>query len=163
MTEKLYKSSGRRGAKWRRIRLEILERDGHTCAYCGGPAGSVDHVLPISTHPHLAVDETNLVACCGRCNRIKAARSPLPASPSQPPVAATTPAMMRGYGPEHQPPVPPRDHNGIPRPCESYGGPEGGHIGFWYGSGRDQSCHSRLWGGDQPKDAWQYNPDYVWR
>lgn len=29
-------------------RRGVLKRDGHICAYCGGPANTVDHVVPLS-------------------------------------------------------------------------------------------------------------------
>lgn len=52
--------------QWRQIRERILKRDRFTCHYCGGPAGTVDHVIPKAKggtdHP------TNLVAACARCN-----------------------------------------------------------------------------------------------
>jgi len=54
------------GHAWRKVRAEVLERDGFTCAYCGGPANTVDHRLPKieggDDHP------SNLVACCKSCN-----------------------------------------------------------------------------------------------
>jgi 5-methylcytosine-specific restriction endonuclease McrA len=56
------------GRRWQRMRAEILLRDGWRCAYCGGPANTVDHVRPLveggsAWHP------ANLVAACWRCNR----------------------------------------------------------------------------------------------
>jgi len=55
-------------------RRGVLRRDGSRCAYCGGAATTVDHVLPRSrggTDTWL-----NLVACCLRCNGIKGNRTP---------------------------------------------------------------------------------------
>jgi len=54
----------------RRLRYEILRRDGHTCRYCGGKAPdvalTVDHVVPVSLG---GTDEpVNLVAACADCN-----------------------------------------------------------------------------------------------
>lgn len=61
------------GRPWRRLRESILERDGFLCRYCGGPANTVDHVLPVDkggTH-----DRSNLVAACGTCNASKGNRT----------------------------------------------------------------------------------------
>lgn len=55
-------------------RRGVLRRDGHRCAYCGGQAATVDHVLPRSRGG--ADDWTNLVACCLRCNGMKGNRTP---------------------------------------------------------------------------------------
>lgn len=55
-------------------RRGVLRRDGHRCAYCGGVAATVDHVVPRSR----GGDDTwlNLVACCLRCNGVKGDRTP---------------------------------------------------------------------------------------
>lgn len=53
-------------------RRSVLLRDAYRCAYCAGPADTVDHVHPRSrggTH-----EWTNVVAACGRCNHRKADR-----------------------------------------------------------------------------------------
>lgn len=53
-------------------RRTVLHRDGHRCAYCAGPADTVDHVHPRSRG---GVHEwTNVVAACSRCNHKKADR-----------------------------------------------------------------------------------------
>jgi 5-methylcytosine-specific restriction endonuclease McrA len=54
----------------------VKRRDG-ACAYCGGPAQTVDHVVPRSR----GGDSTwlNLVAACEPCNGRKADRTPLEA------------------------------------------------------------------------------------
>lgn len=60
-------------ASYRRLRAQVLDRDHHTCVYCGRPAGEVDHVIPVArggtntTH--------NLVAACRACNRRKGAKA----------------------------------------------------------------------------------------
>jgi 5-methylcytosine-specific restriction endonuclease McrA len=54
-------------------RLRVLKRDDYTCYYCGSPANTADHLVPLSkggTH-----DEYNLVACCHACNSGKRDRS----------------------------------------------------------------------------------------
>lgn len=53
-------------------RRGVLHRDGHRCAYCSGPAETVDHVLPRSRGG--LHEWTNVVAACGRCNHRKADR-----------------------------------------------------------------------------------------
>jgi 5-methylcytosine-specific restriction endonuclease McrA len=54
-------------------RRGVLRRDGHRCAYCGGHATTVDHVVPRSRGG--ADTWENLVACCLRCNNAKADRT----------------------------------------------------------------------------------------
>ncbi len=51
-------------------RRTVLQRDDHRCAYCLGPADTVDHVLPRSRGG--AHEWTNVVAACARCNHRKA-------------------------------------------------------------------------------------------
>jgi len=63
--------------RWRErpwTRTGLLQRDGHRCAYCGGTATTVDHVLPRSR----GGGDTwlNTVAACTRCNNVKANRTP---------------------------------------------------------------------------------------
>jgi 5-methylcytosine-specific restriction endonuclease McrA len=55
-------------------RRGVLRRDEHRCAYCGGHAATVDHVLPRSRGGPDTWD--NLVACCVRCNNLKGNRTP---------------------------------------------------------------------------------------
>jgi 5-methylcytosine-specific restriction endonuclease McrA len=60
-------------------RRGVLRRDGYRCAYCGGPANTVDHITPIS-RGGARTSWLNTVACCGggprSCNTRKAARLP---------------------------------------------------------------------------------------
>ena len=56
----------------------VLRRDRHTCAYCGGPADTVDHLLPQSRGGRNTW--LNTVAACTRCNNRKADRTPAEAS-----------------------------------------------------------------------------------
>jgi len=51
---------------WKNRRLEVLQRDGYICAYCGNDATSVDHVIPRSAGGDHSL--ANLVACCIKCN-----------------------------------------------------------------------------------------------
>ncbi|MHB1171124.1 MAG: HNH endonuclease [Lacisediminihabitans sp.] len=55
-------------------RRGVLRRDGQRCAYCGGSANTIDHVLPRSRGG--ADSWENLVACCLRCNNLKGDRTP---------------------------------------------------------------------------------------
>ena len=62
----------------RRLRFEILRRDGHTCRYCGAAAPdvalTVDHVIPIALGG--GDDPTNLVTACADCNAGKSSVAP---------------------------------------------------------------------------------------
>ena len=53
-------------------RRTVLQRDGHRCAYCGGTADTVDHVLPRSRGGRH--EWSNVVAACMRCSHRKADR-----------------------------------------------------------------------------------------
>lgn len=51
-------------------RAGLMHRDRYRCAYCGGRAETIDHVMPRSRGgPHTW---TNCVACCAKCNHRKA-------------------------------------------------------------------------------------------
>lgn len=61
----------------KRLRFEILKRDGNACRYCGAMAPEVkltiDHVVPVALG---GTDEpTNLVAACKDCNAGKSSSS----------------------------------------------------------------------------------------
>lgn len=55
-------------------RRAVFGRDGNRCQYCGGPAESIDHVLPRSKGGDHSWE--NVVACCRACNIRKADRTP---------------------------------------------------------------------------------------
>lgn len=60
---------------WRRVRLEVLERDGYRCKI-GGPsckhqATQVDHIVPIKAGG-APYDPENLRASCAPCNSMRA-------------------------------------------------------------------------------------------
>lgn len=55
-------------------RRAVLARDGHRCAYCGGRASTIDHVLPRSRGG--GNTWLNTVAACGPCNSRKRDRTP---------------------------------------------------------------------------------------
>jgi hypothetical protein len=61
-----------RTGEWKRKREYILTRDAFTCAYCGGEADTVDHILPHSLGG--TSDPGNLISCCRRCNSSKSDR-----------------------------------------------------------------------------------------
>lgn len=61
-----------REAAW--SRQSLLRRDRRTCAYCGGRADTVDHVLPASRGG--GWEWANTVAACESCNRRKGHRTP---------------------------------------------------------------------------------------
>ena len=65
---------GAYGKDWTQIRLAILERDNHTCRYCGSSATHVDHIIPKCQKGTDADD--NLVAACASCNLKKGGRTP---------------------------------------------------------------------------------------
>lgn len=51
---------------WRRVRAQVLKRDGYRCRLCGAPATHVDHIVPVREG---GTDEpVNLPALCERCN-----------------------------------------------------------------------------------------------
>ena len=50
-------------------RRGVLRRDASRCAYCGGSATTIDHIVPRSRGGEDTWE--NLVACCRRCNAKK--------------------------------------------------------------------------------------------
>ncbi|MCX7523416.1 HNH endonuclease [Microbacterium sp. STN6] len=78
-------------------RRGVLRRDAHQCAYCGGSATTIDHVVPRSRGG--ADSWENLVACCLRCNNVKSDRTPAEMGwrlLSQPRMPRDLPWMVRG-------------------------------------------------------------------
>jgi 5-methylcytosine-specific restriction endonuclease McrA len=61
--------------KWRALRKTILARDSYACGYCGQPADTVDHILPVRKHPDQAMNPENLISACRACNSAKGSRS----------------------------------------------------------------------------------------
>lgn len=62
--------------EWRKLRMEILVRDGARCACCGasrfdGRVMHVDHIKPRKLFPMLALDPSNLQILCDLCNHGK--------------------------------------------------------------------------------------------
>lgn len=62
----------------RRLRFEVLQRDGHTCRYCGATAPdvrlTVDHVVPVALGG--SDEPSNLAAACADCNAGKSSTAP---------------------------------------------------------------------------------------
>jgi 5-methylcytosine-specific restriction endonuclease McrA len=63
------------GPAW--SRAGVHARDNGHCAYCGGPATTIDHILPRSRGGKNSW--VNTVAACGRCNQRKDNRTPVEA------------------------------------------------------------------------------------
>jgi 5-methylcytosine-specific restriction endonuclease McrA len=55
-------------------RRAIFARDGGRCAYCRGPAETIDHVMPRSRGGRHAWE--NVVAACAHCNHTKGDKTP---------------------------------------------------------------------------------------
>lgn len=56
--------------KWRALRLEVFERDGHACQYCGdGDDLTCDHIIPLVRGGTNDLD--NLATACRACNSSK--------------------------------------------------------------------------------------------
>lgn len=62
----------------KRVRFEVLKRDGHRCRYCGATAEdaklTVDHVVPVVLGG--SDDPTNLATACAPCNSGKTSTNP---------------------------------------------------------------------------------------
>lgn len=64
-----------RSDEWQKLRTKIFERDGRCCAKCGNVKQlNIDHILPRSKFPELALDEINLRVLCWNCNKAKACK-----------------------------------------------------------------------------------------
>lgn len=65
--------------QWRKLRIEVLNRDNWTCHYCQkklvGSDATVDHLVPISVDTSLRLQKFNLVAACRSCNASKKDRT----------------------------------------------------------------------------------------
>ena len=62
--------------EWRRVRMQVLKRDGARCVCCGaspkdGVRMHVDHIKPRRIFPNLALDLNNLQVLCEVCNHGK--------------------------------------------------------------------------------------------
>lgn len=77
-------AKGRSGSNWRRLK-ENQRAKRLPCHICRQPinynaphndddAFSVDHIKPLSTHPELAEEPSNLASCHLRCNKARGNR-----------------------------------------------------------------------------------------
>lgn len=62
--------------QWSALRMATLRKYGARCQCCGATARDgvrihVDHILPQSKYPHLALDPDNLQVLCQNCNGAK--------------------------------------------------------------------------------------------
>nr|DAU49992.1 MAG TPA: NinG recombination protein [Caudoviricetes sp.] len=65
----LDKSAFRGSSTWKKKRKAILDRDDHKCLICGSNTDlQVHHILSISTHPQLRLDDNNLISVCTQCH-----------------------------------------------------------------------------------------------
>lgn len=94
MTEK-EKKKFYNSKQWKHKRIEILNRDRYECQDCVKrlqeavknniilpayerkirPACEVHHIMELSEHPDLALDNDNLVSLCVQCHNIRHGRS----------------------------------------------------------------------------------------
>jgi hypothetical protein len=51
---------------YRYIRLKVLQRDRHTCYWCGSPGYTIDHVIPWSQGGRTTMN--NCICACSQCN-----------------------------------------------------------------------------------------------
>ena len=65
----LDKITFRGSSAWKKKRKAILNRDDHKCKICGCTNNlQVHHILSISTHPTLRLEDTNLISVCTDCH-----------------------------------------------------------------------------------------------
>lgn len=71
------KGDPRLSRKYKEVRLKKLAADGWVCFYCGyeGKDMTIDHVIPVSKAPELAIDINNMVSACKPCNSRKNKKS----------------------------------------------------------------------------------------
>lgn len=87
-------------SRWKRVRLEVLDRDDRICAYCGGDADTVDHIVSRADGGDV-FEKDNLVAACKRCNSAKG-RKPffLAQRPTPPVFSEVSLPATRSFRPE---------------------------------------------------------------
>jgi 5-methylcytosine-specific restriction endonuclease McrA len=71
------KGDPRLSRKYKEVRLRVLARDGYVCYYCGAENKNmtIDHIIPVSKAPELAIEESNMRCCCVTCNSRKGSRN----------------------------------------------------------------------------------------
>lgn len=85
--------------EWKRLRYQVLKRDGGRCQACGRSAKDgvilcVDHIKPRHQYPHLALDPNNLQTLCGGCNMGKGAKDETDWRPKPDEIAAELDMQM---------------------------------------------------------------------
>lgn len=59
---------------WRKLRDQVVIEE-PDCRLrlpeCTGRSVTADHILPVKTHPHLALERSNCRGACDSCNRIR--------------------------------------------------------------------------------------------
>jgi 5-methylcytosine-specific restriction endonuclease McrA len=61
------------GGKWKKLRIQILDRDGWQCSQCNRPAHTVDHIIPRVKGGDMW-SPSNLQSMCKSCNSAKGGR-----------------------------------------------------------------------------------------
>ena len=69
---------------WRALRLETLEAAGYRCEartlpdgqFCGAPAATGGHVIPVRQRPDLGLEPANVFASCARHQNLAQTRPP---------------------------------------------------------------------------------------
>ena len=90
--------------QWRKLRVEILKRDGYICYLCGGDgADSVDHLIA-RVHGGSTFDRENLRAAHKVCNSRKGAKQAFFSDNSLTPPAFVNSSLRDTTS--HQPPSP---------------------------------------------------------
>ncbi|GAB3867348.1 hypothetical protein GCM10028801_41120 [Nocardioides maradonensis] len=69
-------SDPRKTRAWRKLRDQVVEEE-PDCRLrlpgCTGASTTADHIKPVKTHPHLAMERTNLRGSCEPCNKKRGA------------------------------------------------------------------------------------------
>lgn len=85
--ESTAESSFRGTAKWKKKRMQILERDGHMCQLClrglhdigtrrfNGKDLEVHHIVPLSVNFDLRLEDDNLITLCGEHHELAEAKA----------------------------------------------------------------------------------------
>lgn len=58
--------------EWKWLRLQVLKRDGRTCAYCGARATEVHHLIELNEknikNPEISLNPKHLQSLCHECH-----------------------------------------------------------------------------------------------
>jgi hypothetical protein len=59
-------------SRWRKLRQQVLDRDGHVCQYCGSEENlHIDHIIPKRLIGEQGDTLDNLITACRSCNLSK--------------------------------------------------------------------------------------------